>query len=190
MLDVVYDNGGFDECLSEAQWNFGMRAVQIDYDTNITPSFGYARAFNKPSDFIILSAFCSDEYYIVPKTNYVEEVDNWYTDIDKVYVKYVSNDASYGGNIGSWPALFADFVAAHFADKIVGKLTGNKSPELIQRFFPPNIKHGIRAKALLNAKSRNAMGNPSKSMAQGGWSRARAGGNGRRDGGSSSNLTG
>ncbi len=167
-----------------------MRTVKIDYDSAITPTFGYKRAFNKPSDYIITCAFCSDEFFAVPHTSYVEEVDNWYSNIDTVYVKYVSNDSSYGGNIGSWPALFADFVAAHFAEKIVGKLTGNKSPELIQRFFPSNPRNGIRAKALLNAKSRNAMGNPSQSMAQGGWSRARSGGGSRRDRGSSSNLTG
>ena len=53
MLDIVFDNGGYDECLSEGQWNFAMRAVQIDYDTNITPSFGYKRAFTKPSDWIL-----------------------------------------------------------------------------------------------------------------------------------------
>ena len=166
-----------------------MRAVQIDYDTNITPSFGYKRAFTKPSDWILTSALCSDEFFHVPKTNYVEEVDNWYTDVDTIYLKYVSNDASYGGNIGSWPSLFADFVAAHFAEKIVGKLSSS-NPTLMARFFPARERNSIRSKALLNAKSRNAMGNPSKSMAQGDWSKGRQGSRNRRDGGNTSSLIG
>lgn len=187
-LDVVWDNGGVDICLAGAQWNFAMRTVRIDYDPSIEPDFGYQHAFNIPTDFIILSAFCADEYFRSPIRMYEEEVDQWYSDYDAVYVRYVSNDAAYGGDLGSWPDPFSDFVAAHFATEIVRDVTDNAS--VIANFI--NLSrpdHTIRGRKLLHAKSRNAMGNPSRSLAQGNWSQSRLGG-GRRDGGSYNRLIG
>ena len=189
LLDVVWNNGGVNECLSEAQWNFAMRAVEITYDTSITTSFGYSRAFGIPTDFVVLSAMCSDERFRSPVLGYVEEAGYWYSDYDTMYVRYVSNDVSYGGDLSAWPAPFDDFAAAHFATKIVRKLTDDQTT--ISQFI--NLQapsRTIRGQALKEAKSRNAMGNPTQMIAQGNWTKSRLSGGRRRDNGSYSNLTG
>lgn len=189
LLDVVWDTGGVDECISEGQWNFAMRAVKIDFDPSLEPDFGYSKAFTKPTDHILTSAFCSDEFFRVPNLNYVEEQDFWYAEFEEIFVRYVSNDSDYGGDRGSWPAMFTRFVAAHFASEIILKLTSDA--EKLKLFVnPENPKGSIRGRALLDAKSRNAMGNPSQRMAQGSWSSSRIRGTSYRDGGSLSNLIG
>ena len=189
LLDVIWDFGGVDECLSEGQWNFAMRSVQVDFDPAIEPTFGYIRAFTKPSDYLLTSAFCSDEFYRVPHRWYVDEVDNWYCDLDIIYVRYISNDTDYGGDLGKWPPLFSEFVAAHFAAGIILKLTGDAT-RLKLFVNPENEKDSIRGRALLSAKSRNAMANPSQIIAGGAWSSSRIRGGTRWDRGSQNNLIG
>lgn len=189
LLDQVWNNDGVDACLEEAQWTFAMRAVQIDYDVTLTPSFGYARAFTKPTDWIRTSAVCSDEYFQAPITGYVEETGYWYCDLDTIYVRYISNDTLYGANIGAWPKAFTEFVAAHFASQIILKTT-NDTEKLKQFINLENPKHSIRGRALLKAKAQCAMSGPSQFLAQGAWTKSRMRGTNRRDGGSITNLTG
>ncbi len=189
LLDQVWDNGGVNACLEEGQWEFAMRAVKVDYDTTITPPFGYNRAFSKPADWILTSAICSDEFFRVPQTRYIDETGYWYSDIDILYVRYVSNGALYGTNYGAWPKSFTEFVAAHFAAQIVLKLSSDENK--VRLFVnPENPEHSIRGRALLKAKSKCAMANPTQFMAQGTWSRSRMRGVNRRDGGGTSNLIG
>lgn len=190
LLDIVWDNNGVDGCLEEAQWEFAMRTVRIDYDPGIEPDYGYARAFDKPDDWILTSAVCSDEFFKVPILRYVDEAGFWFSDQDEIYVRYVSNDPNYGTNYGLWPRSFTEFVASHFASKIVLKISNDESRT---RLFnnPDNPEHSIRGRALLNAKSRCAMASPTSYPAQGQWSRSRTRGVARRDGGGTSgNLIG
>jgi len=190
MLDQVWNNGGVNLCLEEAQWEFAMRTIRIDYDPGIEPDFGYRHAFDKPTDWIITSAFCSDEYFKVPILRYVDETGYWYCDYDTVYVRYVSNDANYGNDLSIWPRTFAEFVSAHFASKIILKLT-NDQARLALFINPQNELHSIRGRALLKAKSKCAMSGPTQMPATGSWINARARGSNRWDGGNTSgNLTG
>lgn len=190
LLDQVWANNGVDACLEEAQWEFAMRTIQIDYDISITPSYGYARAFDKPTDWILTSAVCSDEFFRVPISRYVDETGFWYSDLDTIYVRYVSNDKNYGTNYALWPRSFTEFVVAHFASKIA--LTTVKDPALLKMFVnPENPERSVRGRALLNAKSRCAMAGPTQFSATGSWSNARTRGVNRRDGGNTGgNLIG
>ena len=190
LLDQVWNNNGVDACLEEAQWNFAMRTIQIDYDPGITPSYGYNRAFDKPSDWILTSGVCADGFFRVPITRYVDEAGYWFSDLDTIYVRYVSNDANYGGNLGLWPRSFTEFVAAHFASKIVLKLSNDLQKQM-QFVNPANPEHGIRGRALLHAKSRCAMAGPTLIPAEGRWAVSRTRGVARRDGGrTTGDLTG
>lgn len=182
LLDQVWDNGGIDHCLEEAQWEFAMRTVMIDYDPGIEPDFGFSRAFDKPSDWILTSAVCSDEFFRVPVLRYVDEAGFWFADLDTLYVRIVSNDASYGGDMSLWPQSFTDFVAAHFASKIILKIS-NDETRLKMFINPQRPMHSLRGRALLNAKSRCAMSGPTTFPAQGAWVKARTRGSSRNDGG-------
>jgi hypothetical protein len=190
LLDQIWNNQGVDACLEEGQWMFAMRTVRIDYDPGIEPDYGYSRAFDKPTDWILTSAFCSDEYFRVPILRYVDEAGYWYSDLDNIYVRYVSNDESYGADMSKWTPSFKDFVAAHFATQLVLKIT-NDERRLAMFVNPANPLHSIRGRALLRAKSRSAMAGPAQISAQGNWSLARTRGVNRRDGGGTSgNLIG
>lgn len=185
LLDQVWSTNGVDLCLEEAQWEFAMRTIRIDYDPGVTPDFGYQRAFDKPTDWILTSAVCSDESFRVPVTRYVDEASFWFSDLDSLYVRYVSNDASYGGDLSKWPRSFTEFVEAHFASKVILKLSSDDNKT---RLFlnPENERHSVRGRALLRAKSRCAMASPTQIPATGNWSNARIRGSNRLDGGTQS----
>ena len=123
LLDDVWDDGAVDDCLQAGQWKFAMRTRMLDYSPSVQPDFGYQRAFDKPTDLIRIAAVCCDEYFNVPLVNYSDEAGYWFSDLDTIYVKYVSNDASYGGDYSLWPPNFTKFVQAYMANEIVTGLT-------------------------------------------------------------------
>jgi len=189
LLDQVWSDNGVRYCLEQGQWQFAMRTQQVDYDPDIDPQFGYSYAFGKPTDWVLTSAMCSDERFQSPLRNYVDEVDNWYADITPIYIKYVSDDESYGGDLSRWPATFCDYAATYFASKIVTDISGSR--ELIDLIL--HQKTGLLDQSLMKAKNRAAMTQAAQRPAAGSWVRARAS-RGHRgpmgDGGASGSLTG
>lgn len=182
LLDDVWDAGGVDDCLEAGQWNFALRSQMIDYDTSISPSFGYTYGFSKPSDWIRTVGLCSDEFFRSPLLQYTDEVDYWYADITPIYVRFVSNDSGYGGNIGNWPSSFATFASSFFAQKIIYKLTSDKERIAL-------VEKKLK-KDKLDAMNKDAMNEPTSFPAKGSWVRNRAGSMWtRRDGGTRGSLT-
>ena len=192
-LDLAWDSDGVNYCLEQAQWRFAMRTQKVEYDPSISPPFGYTYAFNKPSDWVLTSAVCSDERFTSPLLQYVDELDNWFADITPIYVKFVSDNVDYGLNLAEWPQSFGDYVDAYFASKIIYKMTSDK--QRIEQLMgsPGKIDGGELGRRLKIAKSRDAMTQPSKMRPPGSWSRARYGRNFRGpmgDGGTSGSLIG
>ena len=171
LLDSVWNNGGVDYCLEQGFWQFATRSVQVDYDTAVTPAFGFNRAFTKPTDWVKTAAVCSDEYFRVPLINYTDEAGYWYAEIDTIYVKYISNGNSYGNDLSVWTQSFADYAASHFAYKIVKKLTGDENKELALK---QDRKDFLNA-----AKNHDRSGDPQKFPAPGRWASSRSRGSGR-----------
>lgn len=183
LLDQVWNNNGVKYCLEEGQWRFAMRTVQLDYDPSIEPDFGYNRAFTMPDDWVLTSSLCVDEFFRVPNLHYVTEAGYWYSDVDTIYVRYVSNDDAYGMNLNAWPESFKEFVAAHFASKIILKTSNDDD----------RLKMVLKLREHLKdiAKSRAAMEDSTTFPAQGRWTRARMRYGSRRDGGGTTgNLIG
>ena len=185
-LDEVWDDGGIQFCLEQGQWRFAMRSSKFTYDTGITPSFGYQRAFAKPDDWVNTSALCSDEYFNEPHLNYTDEAGYWYSDLDEIYVKYVSNHDNWGMNFAAWPFSFTEYVKAYFASRIVGRLA---QKDTIKAGLL--AKGGIRDTALDTALNRDAMAEPTKFPPRGSWVRARQNNDSNwRDGGNRNQLIG
>lgn len=180
LLDRVWDNAGVDYCLKQAQWVFARRSQEITPDTSVATAFGYSNAFEIPADLVRTVAICSDEYGRAPVLAYQVEGRYWYSDVDPLYVSYVSNDAAYGGNLAAWPADFARAVEVYFASRIVKKLTQSEEKEgtlikLANRLFK-------------EAASASAMEMPTVFPPLGGWASSRGGSRGDR--GSRSKLLG
>lgn len=186
-LDNVWDNGGVKHCLERGQWEFCTRAVQIDYDSAITPSFGYNRAFDKPTDYCCMVAVCSDEYFKEPLLHYLIESGYFYADLDTIYVRYVSNDNAYGGDLSLWPEVFTEYVAQHFAGKIITTLTHDKDRQMA--ILHP--RDGTEHKALMLARTHDRQAKPTLFAPPSSWMRARRAGRASGfDRGGTGSLTG
>ena len=182
LLDHVWDNDGVDACLERGQWRFARRTVKFDYDTDLTTDFGFKRSFSKPTDWVATSAVCSDEYFDAPLIRYSDEADYWYADIDLIYVKYISNDASFGGDLSLWPATFTDYVGAAFAAKIVLALTQDtdKKEEVLKE----------EKRRLSLAKNNDAMTDPTQFPPSGSFVNSRRRQGSTRDRGARGQLIG
>lgn len=172
VLDSIWDAGAVENCLEQGYWNFAMRTVRIDSTSEIEPDFGYAKAFQKPDDWVRTYAFCSDEYYNHPITQYADEVGYWWCDTDPIYVQYVSNDKSYGLSYGDWPESFTRYVELYLASEACLRLTGNQG-------LNEKIEQKMKL-ALREARTQDATNEPTKFQPLGSWVGARFGRNGGR----------
>jgi hypothetical protein len=183
MLDTVWDGGGVRYCLEAGQWNFAMRAVQIDYDPTITPAFGFSRAFDKQDDWVRTASVCSDEFFNVPLLHYLDEVNYLFCDLDVLYVRYVSDNENFGGDLARWPGTFTEFATAYFASKIVNRLTADKD-------LGVHVQRELK-RTRIDARSKDAMGDPTAFPPAGSWLRARHANRGsRNDRGNRNSLIG
>ena len=167
-LDGIFARGGITTCLQMGQWNFAMRTIQLDYSPSVEPDFGLRRAFDKPTDWVRTCGMCSDEYFREPLLDYVDERGYWYSDLDTLYVRYVSNDTQYGMDYSLWPQNFARVVECYFAKETCLRLTQSQSLK--------DSLEGTFAKLLLKAKSTDAMDEATTFASEGSWVRARRGG--------------
>jgi hypothetical protein len=183
-LDDVWDNDMRLRCLQMGQWNFAARSVQLEASPSVTPSFGYQFGFDKPpADFVRTMMVCYDEYFNLPITRYSDEGQWIFCDTEIIYLKYVSIDPQFGLDYSLWPANFTEFVEHYLAYKVAPRLTGL---DMKERTMEAKFE-----RALLKAKSTDAMESPAKFAPKGGWAQSRAGfRGGRSDRGSRSRLIG
>jgi hypothetical protein len=158
--------------LEQGQWNFAMKAVEIESEAGIEGTFGYAKAFLKPDDLVRLAGLSSSEYFDPPLTRYLDESGYWWADIDPIYVRYVSDEVDYGMALERWPETFTKYVYLYLASQIAPRLT---IAEQTQQALDVLVK-----RARTDARSKDAMGEAPGFRPQGSWSMARAGRSGRR----------
>lgn len=162
-LDAVYADV-LAECLRDGQWNFALRTTEESSDG--TPAvIGYQYSLTKPTDLVRLVIISASDTLDPPLADYVDEGDHWYTNVDPVYAHYVSDDASYGGDLSLWPADYARYVALCLAERVCIALTGNETMRL-------RIA-GDRDRARRTARSHNSMDRPQRRMPRGSWVNAR-----------------
>jgi hypothetical protein len=108
-LDAVYDKT-VKACLEAGQWNFAMRLVKAETSPSVSSNFGYRYVFDKPDDWLRTNALSADEYARIPLIDYEDRTSHWHADVDIIYVRYVSNDADFGLDLGRWPESFTRYV--------------------------------------------------------------------------------
>lgn len=182
LLDDEWADGAVDYALGAGQWKFAKRSVEIASTTSVTPGFGYQKAFEIPSDLLRTTALCSDPYQQVPLLAYTTEQAYWFADVDPLYVSYISNDASYGGDMSLWPVEFVLFLQAYLASKIVETLTQDEKKW--NRVFK------LAEKYRKDAASSDAMEGPTTFPPMGSWVAARLRRGGHRDRGGRGQLIG
>lgn len=147
---LIGDVAGY--CLGQGLWRFAKRVSQIDASVNLTPAFGFNNAFAIPNDWVRTVVLSTAPQLDPPLLQYFEEAGFWYANATPIYVSYVSNDPSYGGNLGAWPASFSEYVGYRLAQQACLRLPGKA-----------DLSDGLEkkeTKAKRNAKGLDAMNDP------------------------------
>lgn len=173
-LDAVWDEDPIQLMLEKYLWKFARRTMEWNYNAAYDPAFGYQYAFDKPSDYVRLVAISADENFAQPLRNYDPENGLWYADFETIYIKYVSNDSSYGKDFSKWTKLFESMTACYMAYHLAIAL--NKSDSDLKRLEYEMNQYRKEAANL------DAMEDPTKFPTQGSWALSRGGG-GRGDSG-------
>lgn len=182
-LDEVWAEGAVNFCLALGQWKFARRTQQLAPSTTVLPPFGYRNAYEIPADHIRTCALCDDEHLQHPLLTYQMEQNYIYTDVEPIYLSFVSNDAAFGGDFSLWPEDFIRVVRLYLASEIVWPVTQNAEKK-------KSIDADFKA-AKLDAKSSDAMEGPTVFPPMGSFAKARIGrGRARSDRGSRGRLTG
>lgn len=169
-LDEIWDDDALKFVLEQGWWKFASRSVQLSHNPSFVWQFGYRWQFTKPTDYVRLGMFCSDQYFESTIDRYLAEHDFFYADVDPIWMQYVSNDAAYGANLNAWPEAFTQYVQAYLAE-LLGpryKFTDQQMAKLEARTVKK--KH--------DAQSKDAQEGPTIRQRMGSWNRARRGGGG------------
>ena len=152
-------------CLEQSFWKFASRSVQLDYDTGVTPAFGFTYAFAAPDDFVRTYLLSASPTFDPPLLDYQFEAGYWWANASTIYLRYISNDASYGLNLTSWPKSFEAYVVA--------SLVTACRPRFPECPIPIEGLVKQQKNALLLARSKDAMNEPPRFPPTGSWVRAR-----------------
>lgn len=166
VLDTAWP-GAIKYCLEQGQWKFALRTSKLTYSPDIDPAFGYQRAFERPTDCVRLSKVCCDEYLNIPLLQYGEEAGWWFSDLDDIYVSYVSDSNDFGSDYANWPETFGKYFALYLADEVGLRIT--QSERMLAK-----IAKDLKA-AKKDALSKDAMQSPTQFLPQGSWVSSRYG---------------
>lgn len=184
LLDEIYTRGqgAVKFFLEQGLWNHAIRTSQIDNSPSVSTSFGFAYAFDFPTDFVRLVQISADEYFDDPLIRYEVEPNFIYADVTPIFLRYVSDHADYGNDLSLWPETFTLWAGHWLATQLGPRLINDKDLQLLEK----------RTKRLLaDARSKDAQQEPPRFPPISSWARARYGRySGRRDRGSLNQLLG
>lgn len=124
-IDAVYSEE-LAAALRDGDWNFAMRSTEEDSDgTPTVHHFTYYHS--KPSDWVRTVMLSASDSFQQPLLEYEDEAGKWYSNVDPLYAKYVSNDSSYGGDITLFPQDYQDYIHHRIAKRVCIALTGSRT---------------------------------------------------------------
>lgn len=148
-LDDFYDTVlGF--MLAEGLWNFAMRSAAIEASTAVEPEFGFTYAVEQPADFVRLCMISGNGDFWPTLDRYHDEGGHWNCNISPLYVRYVSDGSTYGGDLSLWTPSFERAVALELAVRVAPHLTGMGQDGL-------RVLEAKAKKALHNARTKDAI---------------------------------
>ncbi len=178
VLDSIWDNDFVNRMLEKGQWTVGTRTIESTYDPDISPSFGYSKGHEKPDDWVRTIGVSADGNFSMPFNDYEDEAGYIFCNFDLLYIRFISSDSLYGGDLSSWPESLVEYAETELAHLACKAITD--SDETLQRLQARSEKLGR------DAKSINAMNGPTRFPPTGSWVASRAGGRTRRPYGASS----
>jgi hypothetical protein len=166
-LDNVWNNNFIRRVLEMGYWNFAMRTAQLEFNPAVETPFGYRYAFELPTDYVRTYKLSLDPYFSMPLNDFSIERGYIYTDTQSIYLSYVSDDASYGGDLALWTESFKTYVEHELAYRIIRKQTGDSVSK--KELF------ALKRRLLIEAKSKDVLNEGTKFFPMGNWTRSRLG---------------
>lgn len=168
VLDDNWDRDFIDTVLEKGLWNHAMRTIKIDADPSYTDPLGAGwNRFDKPEDMIRVAQIDTNGSFTDPDLGYMEETGYIYSQQQTLYIRYVSNGALYGADYSQWPTSFTRFVEHFLAWQSCGRLVDSDTEKKeIER---------LMKLSLTEARSRDAIKEPTTFPPESSWNRARKG---------------
>lgn len=163
-LDAVWE-GAVNYLLEQGMWNFAIRTVELSYDEDVEPLFGFQHAFSKPDDWVRTVSISETADFCEGLRRYEDETSYWHTDPETIYLRYVSNDDAYGWNVGAWRESFSEALSSYMAFKSSLPIASDKGNR--------NDLFGLYGKLLREAKTRDAVDERVREKPPGRWTRSR-----------------
>lgn len=184
-LDAVWStgNGALRFLLEQGFWNFAIRTQMLDHSASATPAFGLTYAFERPSDMVRLLDISADERFSLPLNEYESEAGYFFAEVTPLYLRFVSDDGSYGADYSRWPETFTLWAGHWLALQIAPRLTSVIDTEKLE---------AKTRRLLVDARSKDAQEEPTRFPQHGSWVQARWGrhSGGSRDRSKGANLIG
>ena len=165
-LDRVWDESTR-YLLSQAAWNFAIRASEFSPDTAVSALFGFDYAFERPTDYQRLVTISDNATFTNDFEEYETEGRYWFANVPFLYVRYVSDDENWGYDLTAWPESFALAHQAWLAFKSGLPITSDKGNR--------NDLFSLSGRLLTKSKTLDALEERVKRKAPGGWTSARFG---------------
>jgi len=165
-LDQVYSDALI-YALEQGYWNFAKRTIEASDVPSVVPVFGFQYAFTKPDDWVRTMMVSGDARFGTPLREYEDEHQYWYANVTPLYVGYVSKDPSYGLDLAQWPMTFTRFVEAHLAAEICERTSQNAAKH--------DLLRKMERARLMDARSKDAMNEPTRFPPSGSWTSSRGG---------------
>jgi hypothetical protein len=166
-LDTAMDSGAVAAVMEDTSWKFGNQTVKIEYDPNVSLTWGHQYAHEKPSDLLRINGLFTDEYMRVPLRDYEDQGDYFICSHDTIYLRYVDSD--WITQVSAWPAYFTNLVAAYLAKQV--------APGVAPKLLDHTVDTYDDRKS--TAMGNDAVQSPPRKISQGSWTQSRF--NGRYD---------
>lgn len=112
--------------LMQGLWNFAIVSAKVTADSGAKPDFGWDYGFDKPEDWVRTAGISNEPTFRFGFEDFEDEAGKWYANVDTLYVRYVSNDESYGLNIAAWRQPFAKALEAYLAFECGLPISGDR----------------------------------------------------------------
>jgi len=161
VIDTAIDANLVEFMLEDIGWNWAITSTKILQDQSLEPDWGYRYVFNKPLDLLRLDGVFADEYFQRPLKLYLDEGGNFFSDVDEIYLKYVST--TFTSSPDGWASSFRKLIAGRLAKETCMTLAPDKYKEVMMEYED----------RYSSAKSIDAMQSPPRILAEGSWVRSR-----------------
>ena len=147
-FDQHYDEV-LQEMLEQGLWFFALRTQEWTPDIDAVDSINGQYVYNIPADYVRLRKISPDQAQTYEDLSYKREGEVILSDYSTLFVTFVSNDASYGANLGLYPQLYANAFADCLALRANLPITKDRGTTAdLERKFARSLSQARRVDAV------------------------------------------